>query len=97
MLRLILQNPMAESPTTRVSKSDHINPVNMNTLLKSFITHPDSDSDSINASFDHLLESIPTDSDENDFIQRTLHVASALLEAGKRSDRKRSSIHNALV
>lgn len=29
----------------------------------------------INASFDQLLESISTDSDQNDFIQRTLHVA----------------------
>ncbi|KVH96562.1 hypothetical protein Ccrd_001343, partial [Cynara cardunculus var. scolymus] len=56
-----------------------------------------SDFDSINTSFDSLIKSRSSDSDQNDLIQIALHLGSVRLEAGKRSDRKRSSFHNAVV
>ncbi|KAJ0939862.1 hypothetical protein HanRHA438_Chr02g0066131 [Helianthus annuus] len=64
-------------------------------LLESFL-HV-SDFDSINTAFDTLIESRSSDSDKHDLIQRSLHIGSILLEAGKRSDQKRSLFHNAVV
>ncbi|CAI9297259.1 unnamed protein product [Lactuca saligna] len=51
------------------------------------------------ASFDGFIESRSTDSHQNDddFIERAIHLSSVLLEAAKRSARKRSSVHNASV
>ena len=51
----------------------------------------------IDASFDALPESRSTDSDQYLFTQRAIHLGSVILEAGKRSARKRSSVHNASV
>lgn len=58
-----------------------------------------SDSALIDASFDGFIESRSTDSHQNDddFIERAIHLSSVLVEAAKRSARKRSSVHNASV
>ncbi|KAK1437278.1 hypothetical protein QVD17_03068 [Tagetes erecta] len=64
-------------------------------MLESFLRV--SDSDSINTSFHRLVESRSSDSDKHDFIQRAIHLSFVLLEAGKRSDRKRCSLHNTVV
>ncbi|KAI3783083.1 hypothetical protein L2E82_13145 [Cichorium intybus] len=83
--------PVVRSP--RVSKPEYYR-YNMDSLFESFLAV--SDSASVDA-FDRLIESKSTDSDQNDLIQRALHLGSVLLEAGKRSVRKRSSVHNASV
>ncbi|KAL7226623.1 hypothetical protein ACSBR1_021674 [Camellia fascicularis] len=84
----LILNP---SPSFRVSKFDH-----MDILLESFLGLSDS-SPSLDLSFDRLLQSRASDSDQNDLIHRAFNLGSSLLEAAKRSSRNRSSTHNALV
>jgi F-box/leucine-rich repeat protein 2/20 len=43
------------------------------------------------------MESRASDHDQDDLIQRALRLGSALVEAGKRSERKRASLQNAFV
>ncbi|KAI3765122.1 hypothetical protein L2E82_15148 [Cichorium intybus] len=50
-----------------------------------------SDSQSINTSFDRLIECTSSDSDQNQLIERALRLGSLLLEAGNRSAHKCSS------
>ncbi|XP_042753978.1 F-box protein SKIP17 [Lactuca sativa] len=80
---------VAKTQSTMLSESDN------DAVLKSFLGV--FDYDTINTSYDNLIESRSSDSDENDLIQRALHLDSLLLEAGKRSDRKRSSSHKVAV
>ncbi|KAI3678912.1 hypothetical protein L6452_38216 [Arctium lappa] len=84
----------AITPPTMSSEPDD-DRFHNDTVLESFLGV--SDFNSINTSFDSLIESRSSDSDQHDLIQRALHLGSVLLEAGKRSDRKRSSFHNAIV
>ncbi|XP_023765244.1 F-box protein At4g02760 isoform X1 [Lactuca sativa] len=76
----------------RVSKRDYYH-LNIDSLLESLLAV--SDSALIEASFDGLVESRSAYSDQNEFIQRALHIGSVLLEVGKRYGRKLSSVHNA--
>lgn len=70
----------------------------MDRLLESFLGLSDSSSTlSLDLSFDRLLESRACDSDQNDMIERAMRLGSVLLEAGKRSARKRATMHNAVV
>ncbi|XP_052622440.1 F-box protein SKIP17-like, partial [Lactuca sativa] len=71
--------------------------LNINALFESLFAV--SDSALIDASFDGFIESRSTDSHQNDddFIERAIHLSSVLVEAAKRSARKRSSVHNASV
>ncbi|KAJ9128505.1 hypothetical protein P3X46_034939 [Hevea brasiliensis] len=66
-------------------------------LLQTFLGLADSPSLSIDLSFERLLDSLPSDADQSLFINRALKLGSILLEAGKRSARKRSSNHNSLT
>lgn len=75
-----------------VSKSDQ-----MEGLLDAFLELSDSSVLSLHLSFEKLLDSRACDSDQNLLIDRALRLGSALLEAGKRSARKRASIHNSLT
>ncbi|GKA60432.1 F-box protein SKIP17-like protein [Tanacetum coccineum] len=68
----------------------------MDTLLESLITVV-TDHASIDDSIGRIIESKSTDSEQNDFIQRTIDIGSVLFEAGNRLRRKRASAHNALV
>ncbi|XP_059660497.1 F-box protein SKIP17-like [Cornus florida] len=87
------KRPCCSSPSNpRVSKLDR-----MDRLLESFLDLSDSSTLSLDLSFDRLLESRACDSDQNDMIERALRLGSVLLEAGKRSARKRASMHNAVV
>ncbi|KAG6776339.1 hypothetical protein POTOM_019845 [Populus tomentosa] len=63
-------------------------------LLQTFLNLADSHSLSIDQSFEHLLDSSPCDADQTLLIDRALKLGSLLLEAGNRSARKRSSVHN---
>ena len=85
---------IAKIPATMLPESEEDRYDN-DAVLKSFLGV--SDYESISTSFDSLIESRTSDSDQNDLIQRALHLGSLLLEAGKRSDRKRSCSHNAVV
>ena len=76
----------------RVSQSDQ-----MEGLLEAFLELSDSSGPSLHLSFEKLLDSRACDSDQNLLIDRALRLGSALLEAGKRSARKRASIHNSLT
>ncbi|KAI8522910.1 hypothetical protein RHMOL_Rhmol13G0033500 [Rhododendron molle] len=84
---------MTASPRISILKPDP-----MDRLLESFLGLSDSTSTlSLDLSFDRLLESRPCDSDQNDMIERAMRLGSVLLEAGKRSARKRATMHNAVV
>ncbi|KAI3829684.1 hypothetical protein L1987_03812 [Smallanthus sonchifolius] len=85
----LLSPSMAKRPKP---PSDHFN---MDALLTSFLAL--SDSPSIHTSFDRLIQSTASDSDQNRLIQRALHLGSLLLEAGNRSARRCSSSHNGVV
>ncbi|KAA8550855.1 hypothetical protein F0562_002539 [Nyssa sinensis] len=80
------------NPGSRVSKLDQ-----MDRLLESFLDLSDTSTLTLDLSFDRLVESRTCDSDRNDMIERALRLGSVLLEAGKRSARKRASMHNAVV
>ncbi|KAK3193770.1 hypothetical protein Dsin_025080 [Dipteronia sinensis] len=73
----------------------------MDDLLAAFLDMADSDTDSpslsIDLSFERLLESLPRDDDQSLLIDRALNLGSLLLEAAKRSARKRASKHNSIV
>ncbi|KAG5246216.1 F-box protein [Salix suchowensis] len=66
-------------------------------LLQTFLNLADSNSLSIDQSFEHLLDSSSCDADQSLLIDRALKLGSILLEAGNRSARKRSSVHNSLT
>ncbi|KAK0581198.1 hypothetical protein LWI29_011245 [Acer saccharum] len=73
----------------------------MDDLLAAFLDMADSDTDSpslsIDLSFERLLESLPRDDDQSLLIDRALNLGSLLLEAAKRSARKRASKHNSIA
>ncbi|KAJ7972783.1 F-box family protein [Quillaja saponaria] len=79
------QNPRVQN----LNQLDH--------LLEAFLTLSDSPPLSIDLSLERLLESVPTDADQTLLIDRALNLGSILLEAAKRSSRKRASKHNSLV
>ncbi|KAJ9171971.1 hypothetical protein P3X46_015264 [Hevea brasiliensis] len=66
-------------------------------LLQTFLDLADSPALFIDLSFERLLDSFPCDADQSLLIDRALKLGSILLEAGKRSARKRSSKHNSLT
>ena len=74
------------------SVDDHID---IDSLLDSFLAL--STTPSLDLSFDRLLHSRPSDSDQTDMINRALTLGSLLLEAAKRSARKQASIQNSLL
>ncbi|CAK9147050.1 unnamed protein product [Ilex paraguariensis] len=90
-------DPLTISHSPRVSNSRIDRHLDMDSLLESFLGLSDSSTVSLDLSFDRLLESRACDSDQSDMIDRALRLGSALLEAGKRSARKRASMHNAVV
>ncbi|CAH1445924.1 unnamed protein product [Lactuca virosa] len=74
----------------RVSKGDY-DRFNIEALLDLLCDVPDS------ALIDATFEFRSTDSDQNDFIQRVLHLRSVLLEAHKRFLHKHSSVRDAFI
>ncbi|XP_024974211.1 F-box protein At4g02760-like [Cynara cardunculus var. scolymus] len=86
------KRPKPPSSPHLLPDSDHFT---MDALLSSFLSL--SDSPSIHTSFDRLIQSTDSDSDQNHLIQRALHLGSLLLEAANRSARRCSSSHNAVV
>lgn len=69
----------------------------MDSLLESILAVSDSSTVALNCSFDRLLDYRACDSEKADMIDRALKFGSVLLEAAKRSARKRSLLHNAVV
>ncbi|GLU07552.1 hypothetical protein SLE2022_245070 [Rubroshorea leprosula] len=70
----------------------------MDQLLHSFLSlADDSPSISVDLSFDRLLESCSSDSDQSLLIDRAHKLGSLLLNAANRSARKRASVHNSLA
>ncbi|KAH8509258.1 hypothetical protein H0E87_011139 [Populus deltoides] len=84
------------SPPPNPNKLPHMNN-QVGNLLQTFLNLADSHSLSIDQSFEHLLDSSPCDADQSLLIDRALKLGSLLLEAGNRSARKRSSVHNSLT
>lgn len=84
--------PSSPSPSPNPNMNNQLD-----NLLRTFLKLADSPSLSIDHSFEHLLESSPCDADKSLLIDRALKLGSLLLEAGKRSARKRSSVHNSLT
>ncbi|GKU86575.1 hypothetical protein SLEP1_g1087 [Rubroshorea leprosula] len=86
------QNPRPPplQPPSHVSQMDQ--------LLHSFLSlADDSTSISVDLSFDRLLESCSSDSDQSLLIDRAHKLGSLLLNAANRSARKRASVHNSLA
>lgn len=81
-------------PVPRVSNSriDHVD-----SLLESLLGIPDSSLSLLDISLDRLLDSQPSEFEKTDIIDRAHKLGSVLLEASKRSARKRASMHNAVV
>ncbi|GAB4829504.1 hypothetical protein Ancab_019177 [Ancistrocladus abbreviatus] len=79
-------------PPPRLSR-EHLD---MDSLLETFLELSTS-SLSLDLSFEKLLESRASDAEQNQLIDRALSLGSLLLEAGKRSARKKASKHNSLV
>ncbi|XP_031744887.1 F-box protein At4g02733 isoform X3 [Cucumis sativus] len=69
----------------------------MDLLLEAFLGLSDSSSICIDFSFERLLDSLPSDLDQTRLIDRALQMGTYLLEAGKRSARKRATKHNSVV
>ncbi|CAN4098176.1 unnamed protein product [Withania somnifera] len=82
------------NPNSTTSSNSFKSYSDVDVLLQSFLGFPDS---SIDLSFDRILNSKASDSEQNDMINRALRLGSVLVEAGKRSARLRDSIHNAVV
>ncbi|PON84210.1 F-box domain containing protein [Trema orientale] len=81
------QNPRIQNPN---------NPFDMDHLLETLLAESSS-SFSVDLAFERLLDSRPSDSDQTRLIDRALDLGALLLEAGKRSARKRASKHNSLA
>lgn len=71
--------------------------MDMDQLLGTLLGLTESPSLCIDLSFERLLDSTASDSDQTVLIDRALKLGSVLLEAGKRSARKRASKHNSLA
>lgn len=85
----------ASTPTSIPAADDAIQ---LDSLLQSFLTLSNScTTASLNCVFDRLIESSASDCEENMMIERAIRLGSVLLEAGKRSARKRGSLHNSVV
>ncbi|XP_009788784.1 F-box protein SKIP17-like isoform X2 [Nicotiana sylvestris] len=82
------------NPKSTTSSNGFSSYIDHDVLLESFLGLSDS---SFDLSFNRLLSSKASDSEQNDMINRALRLGSALLEAGKRSARARDSMHNAVV
>ncbi|KAF9682891.1 hypothetical protein SADUNF_Sadunf05G0155100 [Salix dunnii] len=91
--------PFPSSPSSPPPNPNKIPNMNnqVGNLLQTFLNLADSNSLSIDQSFEHLLDSSPCDADQSLLIDRALKLGSILLEAGNRSARKRSSVHNSLT
>ncbi|XP_057424557.1 F-box protein At4g02733-like [Lotus japonicus] len=66
-------------------------------VLDAFLALSDSPSLSLDLPLESLLESLPSDSDQTELIDRALKIGSMLLDAAKQSSRKRASKHNSIA
>ncbi|XP_061973087.1 F-box protein SKIP17-like isoform X2 [Populus nigra] len=91
--------PFPSSPSSPPPNPNKLPNMNnqVGNLLQTFLNLADSHSLSIDQSLEHLLDSSPCDADQSLLIDRALKLGSLLLEAGNRSARKRSSVHNSLT
>ncbi|KAL5561689.1 hypothetical protein UlMin_031436 [Ulmus minor] len=82
-------NPRIQNPNHFDSETDF--------LLDSLLRQSDDSPLAVDLSFERLLESRPSDADQSLLIDRALRLGAVLLEAGKRSARKRASKHNSVA
>ncbi|OVA12592.1 hypothetical protein BVC80_9013g48 [Macleaya cordata] len=88
------KRPCCVDPSLEISRVPNSN--HMDRLLEKFLGFPES-STSIDLTLERLLESRACDSDQNEMIENALRMGSILLEAGKRSQRKRFTKHNSIA
>uniref|UniRef100_A0A2P2KCG8 F-box domain-containing protein n=4 Tax=Rhizophora mucronata TaxID=61149 RepID=A0A2P2KCG8_RHIMU len=69
----------------------------LDSLLQTFLCLADSPTLSLELSLERILESFPCDADQSLLTDRALKFGTILIEAAKRSARKRSSKHNSLT
>ncbi|KAF4348260.1 hypothetical protein G4B88_002661 [Cannabis sativa] len=99
------QNPTIQNPNLDFDMDDHMDHLLETILLRQYSPPTDSSlapssssySSSIDLSFERLLDSRTSDSDQTQLIDRAMGLGTLLLEAGKRSARKRASKHNSLA
>ncbi|XP_009367628.2 F-box protein SKIP17 [Pyrus x bretschneideri] len=89
---------MAKRPCpSQNPRAPNLNQLDRDHLLDTFLEFSDSPPFTIDLSFERLLESRASDADQTKLIDRALQLGSVLLEAAKRSARKRDSKHNSLA
>ncbi|CAL2280842.1 unnamed protein product [Prunus armeniaca] len=96
----LLHSPssMAKRPCpSQNPRIPNLNQLDRDQLLDTFLEFSDSPPFAIDLSFERLLESRSCDADQTKLIDRALQLGSVLLEAAKRSARKRASKHNSLT
>lgn len=97
------KRPCPSSPSSSSSPSSPRNPSRLSPLdqidhlFDTLLSLSDSSPHSIDLSFDRLLDSRPSDADQSRLIDQALHLGSAVLEAAKRSARRRATKHNSLA
>lgn len=82
-----------------LSDSPDFNQSEMDSIISSLLTFPDSPSLSIRTSFDRVLDNLLSSSDDSvqdQLIDRTLERFSLLLESTKRRFQKRATLHNSI-
>ncbi|KAM3373698.1 F-box protein isoform X1 [Capsicum galapagoense] len=82
------------NPSFTTSSNTSKSNIDVDVLLESFLGLSES---SIDLSFDRILSFKASYSEQDDVIDRALQLGSALVEAGRRSARKRASMHNGVV
>ncbi|KAM5563723.1 F-box protein SKIP17 [Rosa sericea] len=84
-------------PSQNPRPPNHLNLLDRDHLLETFLDFSDSPPFAIDLSFERILDSRDSDADQTKLIDRALQLGSVLLEAGKRSARRRASKHNSIA
>ncbi|KAL9816722.1 putative F-box domain, leucine-rich repeat domain superfamily, F-box-like domain superfamily [Arabidopsis thaliana] len=89
-----------ENPTSSpLSDSPEFNQSNLDSIISSLVTFPDSPSLSISSSFDRVLDNLLSSCDvsvQDQLVDRTLERLSLLLQSTKRCSQKLATLHNSI-
>ncbi|KAK4762905.1 hypothetical protein SAY86_008673 [Trapa natans] len=92
------KRPCPSTPHTHTLPTRPSSPLDqIDLLLDTFISLSDSSPHAIDLAFDRLLDSRPSDADQSFLIDQAFRLGSAVLEAAKRSSRRRAAKHNSFA
>ncbi|KAK1354573.1 hypothetical protein POM88_047829 [Heracleum sosnowskyi] len=97
-MKELVDDAPTSNPADPASNPAADDTIQLDSLLQSFLKLcVSSTTPSLDCVFDRLIGSSASDCEENMMIERAIRLGSLLLEAGKRSARKRGSLHNSVV